>query len=159
MPSTIKPIAVAALALALGATASLTPAFAEKKRVGPGQEEPKSEGKLGSYESPFPLKMTWVLSTINGKPAPADATLLIDENLRGSGTGGCNTWSATLYPIRGKRLAMGPVAMTQKACPPPVMAFENAYLGILHSGPTWSQAASTLTVQSKAGTLVFNRGL
>lgn len=123
------------------------------------QKEGKSGDKIGVYEAPFPTKMTWVLSSLNGKPGAAEATLIIDENLRGSGSAGCNTWSAALYPVRGKKLAMGPVAMTKKSCPAPLMAFERAYLTVLATGPTWELAGSTLTVKSKAGTLVFSRGL
>mgnify|MGYP001765168178 CR=1 FL=1 len=130
----------------------VSPALAQK-------ESKQGDGKVGAYEPPFPTKMTWVLSSINGKPGAAEATLFIDETLRGSGNAGCNTWSATLYPIRGKKLAMGPVAMTKKACPAPLMAFERAYLSVLATGPSWDLAGSTLTVKSKAGTLVFNRGL
>ncbi len=147
-------LAVALIAPAL----CLSPAYAQKKKG--GQEgEHKSESKLGAYEPPFPSKMTWVLSSINGKPAAADATLMIDENLRGTGTGGCNTWSAALYPIRGKQLAMGPIAMTKKSCPAAIMAFERAYLTVLATRPTWDLAGSVLTVKSKAGALTFNRGL
>ena len=63
-------LAVALIAPAL----CLSPAYAQKKKG--GQEgEHKSESKLGAYEPPFPSKMTWVLSSINGKPAAAESTI------------------------------------------------------------------------------------
>ena len=147
----------AVLALASAAQASprrsAAPNYPDQPK--PGQDAPKSD----QYESPFPTKMNWVLSEINGKAAPADATLSIDDNYRGTGTSGCNTWSAALYPVKGHKLAMGPVAQTKKACAADVMQFERLFLGILHSGPTWDQTGYTLTVKSQGGSLTFRRGL
>ncbi len=123
-------------------------------------EQPKPTGKdLSEYEANFPTKQTWNLSEINGKSPPSEASLSIDDNYRGTGTSGCNTWSAALYPQKGKKLAMGPVAQTKKACGNDVMAFERLFLGILHSGPTWDQTGYLLTIKSQPGTLVFKRGL
>lgn len=140
-------------------------AWAQKQRgQGPQQQAPAAggqapESKMNEYEPQFPTKMNWTLAEINGKSPPAEATLVIDEALRGSGASGCNTWSASLYPVRGRRLAMGPVAQTRKTCAADLMQFERTYLTILHSGPTWEQTGSRLTIKGQAGTLVFNRGL
>ena len=157
---------IAYLALAVAAPILLAqPAFAARKRPGPEQQsgeqgEKKDAEKKDAYESPFPTKMDWVLASANGKSPPVEATMAIDENLRGTGSAGCNNWSATLYPVKGHRLAMGPVALTKKSCSPEVTAFERLFLTILHSGPTWELKGSTLTVKHpQAGTLVFNRGL
>lgn len=145
----------------LAAVGAATPAqTAPKRSQAPTfPEKPKEVAPTEEYEAQFPTKMTWNLSDVNGKPAPAEATLQIDENLRGSGASGCNTWSASLYPVKGKRLAMGPIAQTKKACANDLLSFERTFLGILHSGPTWDQTGYTLTVKSQAGTLVFKRGL
>ncbi|MFV0279613.1 MAG: META domain-containing protein [Rhodoblastus sp.] len=143
-------LTIGAAALSLAAH----PALAQKK----GQQGEKKDDKL-AYEPQFPTKVTWQLRTINGKTPPADASMAIDENLRGTGSSGCNTWSATLFPMRGRRLAMGPPAMTRKSCSPEINGFERAYLTILRTGPNWTLQGSTLTVKSKAGELVFNRGL
>lgn len=152
----MKKLAILAVAAALAAQ----PALAQKKK---GQQQEQGQGEKKddkfAYESPFPTKATWQLRSINGKNPPAEASLLIDENLRGTGSSGCNTWSATLYPIKGHRLAMGPVAMTKKSCSPEVNTFERAYLTVLRSGPTWDLQGSTLTVKSQYGELVYNRGL
>ena len=152
----MKKLAILAVAAALAAQ----PALAQKKK---GQQQEQGQGEKKddkfAYESPFPTKATWQLRSINGKNPPAEASLLIDENLRGTGSSGCNTWSATLYPIKGHRLAMGPVDMTKKSCSPEVNTFERAYLTVLRSGPTWDLQGSTLTVKSQYGELVYNRGL
>ena len=122
--------------------------------------QPKPDGAtLQEYEAQFPTKQNWNLSDINGKSPPGEATLTLDENYRGTGASGCNTWSAALYPQKGKRLAMGPIAQTKKACAADIMQFENQYLAILHSGPSWDQTGYTLTVKSQGGTLTFKRGL
>jgi heat shock protein HslJ len=148
-------LALAALAPVLLAQ----PATAQRKKPAEQQQEGQKKDDKYAFEQQFPTKATWVISSANGKPAPIDATMLIDENLRGTGMAGCNSWSATLYPVKGKRLAMGPVAMTKKTCSPEINAFERLFLTVLHTGPTWELAGSTLTVKSQAGTLVFNRGL
>jgi heat shock protein HslJ len=150
-------LTVAALAPALLAQ----PVLAQKKP--PAQQEgEKQDAKKDDkykYEPQFPTKMNWILSTANGKAPPVEATMSIDENLRGTGNSGCNAWSATLYPVRGQKLMMGPVAMTKKTCPAEQTALERMFLSVLHTGPTWELVGSTLTIKSQAGTLVFNRGL
>ncbi len=157
----MKKLAILAATVAAAALVA-QPALAQQKRHKTQQQQQgegeKKESK-DAYESPFPTKATWQLTTFNGKSPPADASLLIDENLRGTGSSGCNTWSATLYPIKGHRLAMGPVAMTKKTCSNEVNGFERAYLTVLRSGPTWDLSGSTLTVKSQYGVLVYNRGL
>ena len=136
------------------------PAAAQGRKPKPApeqkQEQPAGEKK---YDKEFPTKATFNLKEINGKPPAGDASLLIDGTLRGSGSSGCNTWSATIYPIKGQKLAMGPVVMTKKQCDAAVMAFEKEYLTILHSGPTWDTQGDTLTVKGPTGTLVFLRSL
>ena len=139
-------------ALAIGSLGFAGSAQAAKKPKDPASDKPV-------YETPFPEGISWTLIEMNGKAVSGDApSLKLDENKRGSGFSGCNTFSAALYPVRGQRLAMGPVAMTRKACPPAQMLFERQYLGILHSGPSWSLAAQDLIVKGKAGSLRFKRG-
>ena len=154
-----KPIllhfALAACVLAVAAA----PASAQGRKKPPANQEEKKEADPKAYEEQFPTKMNWVLSDINGKSPPTEGTMAIDENLRGTGTAGCNTWSAALYPVKGQKLAMGPVAQTKRTCPQDIMLMERMFLTILHTGPTWALKGSTLTVKSQAGTLVFNRGL
>ena len=146
-----------------GAAAFVSEAVAAPRRSqAPGYpEQPKEDQgkKLTEYEAQFPTKMNWTLANVNGKTPPTEATMTIDDQFRGTGTSGCNTWSAALYPVKGHHLMMGPVAQTKKECTTDVMAFERQFLGILHSGPSWDQTGYTLTVKSQGGTLVFNRGL
>jgi heat shock protein HslJ len=135
------------------------PASAQGRKPKAAPEQKQEQAQPGKYDKEFPTKATFNLKEINGKPPAGDASLLIDGTLRGSGSSGCNTWSATIYPVKGQKLAMGPVVMTKKQCDAAVMAFEKEYLGILHSGPTWDTQGDTLTVKGPTGTLVFLRSL
>lgn len=139
------------------------PALSQGRKKPPAdqgqQQGDGKEKKAEEYQAPFPTKMTWILSSLNGKSPPSEATLMLDENFRGTGASGCNTYSATIYPVKGQRLAMGPVAQTKKTCSPDLNNFERAFLTILHTGPTWEVKGSTLTVKSQAGVLIFDRGL
>jgi heat shock protein HslJ len=112
-------------------------------------------------EKSFPIGPVWVLQDINGRrpPAGAEATLRIDQALRGTGAAGCNNWSATMYPRQGQRLAVGPIALTRRSCPQPEMAFERAYLVGLHRGPQWSLAGDTLVLRTVSGVMRFRRSL
>ena len=105
------------------------------------------------------LKEFFVVSADSHVNEPHDLWLKrIDAQFRGSGFSGCNTWSATMWPVRGQRFAVGPVALTKKTCAPQIMAFEKAYLAALHSAPTWDMVNGLLEVKSGAGTLSFARG-
>lgn len=141
------------LSLVLGVAVASSPALAQKKKDEKKTEEKKVE------EKKFPTDGVWSLFEINGKSAPSDPpTLMIDTNLRGTGYAGCNTYSAALYPIRGMRLAMGPAAMTKKACAADRMNIEKLFLAILRTGPTWDVNGSEMTIKSQAGTMKLRRG-
>ena len=139
---------LAALALVPG-----TNALAQQQ-PNPQQEQTPKEEKT------FPKDSNWTLRSLNGKPVPAgmEATLRIDNQFRGAGFAGCNTFSATMWPVRGQRFAVGGIAVTKKACPPANMQFEQAYLNALCAGPTWDIVNGLLEVRSQAGSLSFARG-
>ena len=149
-------IALAGIAAVMALPAS---AQGRKPKAAPEQKQEAAPAGEKKYDKEFPTKATWNLKEINGKPPAGDASLLIDSTLRGSGSSGCNTWSATLYPVKGQKLLMGPVVQTKKQCDPAVMTFEREYLTILHSQPTWDQQGDTLTIKGATGTLVFARSL
>lgn len=152
----IRRVIVALACLALPVTATFaTPALAQRKPPAqPNQPAPNPNEKT------YPMGTNWTLREMNGKPIPAgiEATMTIDDRFRGTGTSGCNTWSATMWPVRNQRFAVGPVALTKKACPAPVMAFERAYLTALHAQPQWDLVGGYLEVKGPAGTLKFARG-
>ena len=110
-------------------------------------------------EKQFPLNTFWILKQFNGKPVDRGdpPTLTLDDNFRGTGFGGCNTWSATIYPQRGQRLGVGPMAATRKACEPGRMALERGFLFAVHAGPAWDLVNGDLVLKSRAGSLLFSR--
>jgi len=116
---------------------------------------------LPPAQKTFPLDATWSLREINGKPVPADldASLKIDGNLRGSGFTGCNSWSATLYPVKEQHLAVGPYALTKKQCAKDVMAIEFGFLSTLLGNPAWDLVNGDLVIKGPRGAMRLVRSL
>jgi heat shock protein HslJ len=153
--SMAKSILAAALGAALLCCAAA--AFAGPK---PSEDEgpPKP---LPPQQKNFPLDQTWSLRELNGKPVPEglDASLKIDGNLRGSGFTGCNSWSATLYPVKDQHLAVGPFALTKKQCPKDVMAVEFGFLSSLIGNPSWDLVNGELVIKGPRGAMRLVRSL
>lgn len=141
-------------ALAIASSASAAP-----KKPPPGQ--PQQPAAIAQPDKTFPTNVVWTLYSFNGKPMNGDLNFLIDENNRGSGSSGCNTWSATMVPARGQRIGMGPIAITKKTCPPPVQQLEFAYLNALRSGPSWDLAGPDMVIRGAqgGGEMKFRRSL
>jgi heat shock protein HslJ len=129
---------------------------------GPGPQEEEGPPKpLPPQQKNFPLDQTWSLRELNGKPVPdgLDASLKIDGNLRGSGFTGCNSWSATLYPVKDQHLAVGPFALTKKQCPKDVMAVEFGFLSSLIGNPSWDLVNGDLVIKGPRGAMRLARSL
>ena len=117
MLKSLPVVAVAAAALCFAAAAYAG--------GGPQTEDKDAPPKpLPPLQKNFPLDQTWSLRELNGKPVPSgvDVSLKIDGSLRGSGYTGCNSWSATMYPVKDQHLAVGPYALTRKQCDKDAMA-------------------------------------
>ncbi len=148
-----------AAALALAALALAAPALAGPPK---GPEDPdKAPKPLPPLQKNFPLDQTWSLKELNGKPVPAgiDASLKIDGSLRGSGFTGCNSWSATLYPVADQHLMVGPFALTHKQCDKDLMQFETGFLSTLIGGPTWDLVNGDLVIKGPRGSVRLARSL
>jgi len=82
---------------------------------------------------PSPLAgRAWSLVALDGERIPADLDVFIAfaEDGRVSGRGGCNRFVGD-YSVEADRLALGQLATTRMACPPPAMAVEDAFLAAL----------------------------
>jgi heat shock protein HslJ len=131
------------------------------------QKGPQSEGEddtpkpLPPQQKNFPLDQTWSLRELNGKPVPPglDISLKIDGTLRGSGFTGCNSWSATLYPVKDQHLAVGPYALTKKQCAKDVMQVELGFLSALVGNPVWDLVNGDLVIKGPRGALRLARSL
>ena len=148
-----------AAALAAAALTLSVPALAAPK--GPVDEEDQKPKPLPPLQKNFPLDQTWSLKELNGKPVPAgvDASLKIDGSLRGSGFTGCNSWSATLYPVKDQHLMVGPFALTKKQCAKDLMQLEVGFLSTLVGNPTWDLVNGELVIKGPRGAARLARSL
>ena len=156
MKKSLLAVVVGAAALSLSVAAFAGPSH------GPQSEEDNAPPKpLPPLQKNFPLDQTWSLRELNGKPVPdgLDASLKIDGNLRGSGYTGCNSWSATLYPVKDQHLLVGPFALTKKQCPKDVMAVEFGFLSSLIGQPTWDLVNGDLVIKGPRGSMRLVRSL
>jgi heat shock protein HslJ len=83
----------------------------------------------------------------------------IDGSLRGSGFTGCNSWSATPYPVKDQHLMVGPFALTKKQCAKDVMAIEMGFLSTLIGNPTWDLVNGDLVIKGPRGAARLARSL
>ncbi len=152
-----KPV-VAAIVAAL---CFVTPAYAAQH--GPQTEEDTAPPKpLPPMQKNFPLDQTWSLRELNGKPVPSsvDISLKIDGTLRGSGYTGCNSWSATVYPVKDQHLAVGPYALTRRECPSKdLKALEIGFLSALLGSPAWDLVNGDLVIKGPRGSMRLVRSL
>ncbi len=158
MLKSISLVAAVAAALSLSFAA---PAYARQK--GPQTEDDNAPPKpLPPLEKNFPLDQTWSLKELNGKPVPAgvDISLKIDGTLRGSGYDGCNSWSATMYPVKDQHLAVGPYAITKNQCPTKdLKALEIGFLSALLGSPAWDLVNGDLVIKGPRGSMKLARSL
>ena len=149
-----------AAALAAAAVMAAVPVLAGPPK-GPVDEEEQKPKPLPPLQKNFPLDQTWSLRELNGKPVPdgLDASLKIDGNLRGSGFTGCNSWSATLYPVKDQHLMVGPFALTKKQCPKDLMALEAGFLTGLLGNPEWDLVNGDLVIKGPRGSMRLERSL
>lgn len=159
----------AALACAVAAFAA-APAMAQMgmggnpSGFGAGkQPEKKPQYVPGAkpQEKMFPLGSMWTAVSMNGKPfTGADRpSFIIDAQYRARGYGGCNTFTATAFPLREQHLAVGPLALTKKTCDKALAASEQAFLIALRTAGKWDLDGSQLVIRSQNGELRFDRAL
>ena len=150
--------------LSIAAVAAAALCFTAAAFAGPG---PQTEDKdappkpLPPLQKNFPLDQTWSLRELNGKPVPpgVDVSLKIDGTLRGSGYTGCNSWSATMYPVKDQHLAVGPYALTKKQCDKDLMALEAGFLTGLLGSPEWDLVNGDLVIKGPRGSMRLARSL
>ena len=152
-----KPVVAAVVAALFFVTA------AHAAQHGPQTEEDNAPPKpLPPLEKNFPLDQTWSVRELNGKPVPSglDISLKIDGTLRGSGYTGCNSWSATVYPVKDQHLAVGPYALTRRECPnKDLKALEVGFLSALLGSPAWDLVNGDLVIKGPRGSMRLARSL
>ena len=149
------------IAVVIVAAAIATPAVAQRGSFGWGinKEEPK-KAPPPKQDKIFPTTVSWVATSLNGKPFAGERpTFIIDEQFRMQGFGSCNNFSATAYPLREQRLAVGPFALTKKSCDKGRMDQERNFLVALRTSVQWDTVAGELVIKSQNGELRFQRSL
>jgi heat shock protein HslJ len=148
--------------------ALIAPMLVPAEAVAQRRQQMPSRSELGEtptapiapQEKNFPLGASWSLVSLNGRPvAERRATLLVDANLRGTGFGGCNTFSAAAYPLRQQGFAVGPIALTKRACDKGVLDFERGFLTALRATQKWDLVNGKLLLKGAAGEMLLDRAL
>jgi len=148
-------------ALLAAAVAMTAPAAAQAPAGKPPQQPGQKPSVLQPQEKQFPVPSNWTVISLNGKPFTGRdrPTFSLDQQFRAKGFGGCNTYSATSYPLREQRLAVGPLALTKKQCEKDVMESERAFLVALRTSMQWDFDGLTLVVKTQSGELRFERSI
>lgn len=146
--------------------AFLAPAAAHAQAADPGMmrgNEPRARQAIPQQqEKQFPVGVPWSAIDLNGKPYPPGQNrpyFTIDTQFRLRGFGGCNTFSATAYPLRNQGFAVSPFAVTKRSCGSAVDAAERAFLLALRMSQKWDLVKGQLVLQGPAGTLRGDRAL
>lgn len=113
-------------------------------------------------EKQFPVGVSWAAISLNGKAYPIDRNrpyFTLDSQYQIRGFGGCNTFSATAYPLRSQGFAVSPFAVTRKSCGAAIDAAERAFLLALRMSQKWDVVKGNLVLQGGAGTIHADRSL
>ena len=149
---------VAALLLVAATSAAMAQA---QPRPGPAAPASRDGVPQPRQEKVFPANVSWLAVTLNGRGFPGERPAMsLDANLRIRGFGGCNTFSATAFPLRNQGLAVGPLAITKKSCGG-LDAGERQFLVALRTAQKWDvlNNGSVLVIQGQNGEIRFERSL
>jgi heat shock protein HslJ len=111
----------------------------------------------------FPTGQAYFVISINGfDMQKAGQTLTVrheakDRSVRGSGSAGCNTWSARVI-LREDRIDFTDIATTRKFCGQPRMKSEEAFLTALKSINRWRIDRDRLVLEGDAARLLLRAG-
>jgi heat shock protein HslJ len=121
---------------------------------------PQSDVPQPLNEKQFPLGAAWLLVSLNGKSFPGERpSFTLDKQFRARGFSGCNTFATTALPLRQQRFAVGPFALTKKACDKGLMDSEKQFLTALRTSVQWDLVAGALVIKTQNGELKFERTL
>jgi heat shock protein HslJ len=116
-----------------------------------GQEKPRE----------LPLDTTYRAISISGFDVQkAGLTFTVTrrgDELRGSGSAGCNTWSGNVV-VRDDQLDIANIATTRKFCGGGRMKTEEAFLTSLRSARRWRIDGQRLILEGEAARLLFTAG-
>ena len=156
-------------AVAVGALVVTTvSANAQVSNLGWGKNKGNGDQQSSGYEQVrkgeekrFPLGAAWIAVSFNGKPYSGRErpAFTLDEQFRVQGFGGCNSFSATAFPLREQGIAVGPLAMTRRECEKSALANETAFLTALRTSAKWDTNVGSLVIKGPNGEIKFERSL
>jgi len=122
------------------------------------------DGGSGSSANPADLEgKAWVLTEMLGADGNTQIVDIgVNANFDGStvsGVSGCNSYHAD-YTATGNEISFGPVAGTQKVCPPDEQDVEDRYLQLLAGVATYETSGRSMSMSDADGTpvLQFSQG-
>jgi heat shock protein HslJ len=150
----------AAMVLA-AATALSSAAVAQTQRRSGQQQQPQQQQQAPRKDKQFPVPSSWVAVSLNGRAygGPERPAFSLDGQYRAKGFGGCNTFSATAFPLRQQGFAVGPFALTKKQCDKGVLDAERTFLTALRTAKEWDFDGITLVIKGENGELRFERSI
>lgn len=154
-------VAMLAGVTAVGATAADAQGLTRGGRGG-GSEQKDAGPKPGAKEEKrFPLGTSWIAVSMNGKSFSGTErpAFTLDDQFRARGFGGCNSFSATAFPLKEQGIAVGPLALTRRNCDKGVMASEQTFLTALRTAAKWDTVIGSLVVKGPNGEIKFERSL
>ena len=153
------------LAALLATFATVSAAHAQSaatlgRPAGPTRQVDNKVPQPGERDKVFPLNSSWVAVSLNGRPFTGERpSFRLDDQMRATGFAGCNTYTATAYPLRQQGLAVGPFALTKRSCDKAAQAIEQAFLVALRTSAKWDIQGPTLIIRTQNGELRFERAL
>ncbi len=95
---------------------------------------------------------TWRAAEIEGRATDAEvaSTLTFEGDQRVSGSTGCNRYTAPLS-VTGTSIRLGVIAMTRRACPPPVTDQETRFIAALEAARGYRQEGDVLWLLDEQG--------
>jgi heat shock protein HslJ len=101
----------------------------------------------------------WTLTSLDGTAVPPGARITATFSADGlvSGSGGCNTYSAS-YQVADLSLTVGPVAATRMSCGDEADALESQYFDLLQGAIAFTVDDAALLVVAETGVLEFGAG-
>lgn len=155
--------AIGLTALLVGAVCVASGAQAQMRK-GRGNADQQQSGTIApkqKEEKKFPLGQSWIAVSMNGKAfgGAERPAFTLDDQFRVRGFAGCNSFSATAFPLKEQGIAVGPLAVTKRSCDTPLMASEKAFLTAMRTSSKWDTVVGSLTIKGPDGELKFERAL
>jgi hypothetical protein len=112
----------------------------------------------------FPLGKSYKAISISGFDVQNKGLSLVvvkganSDELRGSGSAGCNNWNAAVI-LRDDQIDFTNIVTTRKMCAKPAMTAEDAFLTSLRSAKRWHVDGDKLIIEGDAARLMLKPGV